>query len=115
MRASAVLAPLYEEDGSVFVVLTRRAQHLRSHHGEVSFPGGGQDPGESLLDTARREAYEEIAMDPSTIEIIGELARRMGHSKPSMSKDVYANHRDPGETETAELLSRCGPGVVSGR
>lgn len=73
MRASAVLAPLYEEDGQVFVVLTRRAQHLRSHHGEVSFPGGGQDPGEDLLETARREAREETAMDTSHLEMIGEL------------------------------------------
>lgn len=73
VRASAVLAPLYEEGGQVKVVLTRRAQHLRSHRGEVSFPGGGQDPGEALLDTALREAFEEIALDPTSVEIIGEL------------------------------------------
>jgi 8-oxo-dGTP pyrophosphatase MutT (NUDIX family) len=73
VRASAVLAPLYEEDGQVYVVLTRRAQHLRSHRGEVSFPGGGQDGGETLLETALREADEETALDPSTVEIIGEL------------------------------------------
>ena len=48
MRASAVLAPLYEADGEAHVVLTRRAQHMRSHRGEVSFPGGGQEPGEDL-------------------------------------------------------------------
>src|SRR4051794_3498584 len=52
IRASAVLAPLYEDGGEVHVLLTRRAQHLRSHRGEVSFPGGGQDPGEELLHTA---------------------------------------------------------------
>ncbi len=73
MRASAVLAPLYEDGGEVHVVLTRRAQHLRSHRGEVSFPGGGQDPGEELLETALREAREEIDLDPATVEIIGEL------------------------------------------
>lgn len=73
VRASAVLVPLYEEDGQVNVVLTRRAQHLRSHRGEVSFPGGGQDLGEDLLTTALREANEETAMDTSEIEIIGEL------------------------------------------
>jgi 8-oxo-dGTP pyrophosphatase MutT (NUDIX family) len=72
-RASAVLAPLYEEDGDVKVVLTRRAQHLRSHRGEVSFPGGGQDPGEVLVQTALREAHEEIGLDPVNVEIIGEL------------------------------------------
>lgn len=73
VRASAVLAPLYEHDGEPYVVLTRRAQHLRSHRGEVSFPGGGQDPGEDLLETALREAREETAMDTSTVAIVGEL------------------------------------------
>lgn len=73
VRASAVLAPLYEEDGEVHVVLTRRAQHLRSHRGEVSFPGGGQEKGEDLLATALRESWEETALDPDTVEIIGEL------------------------------------------
>jgi 8-oxo-dGTP pyrophosphatase MutT (NUDIX family) len=68
-----VLAPLYELDGEVHVVLTRRAQHLRSHRGEVSFPGGGQEPGEDLLDTALREACEETGLDRSAVEIIGEL------------------------------------------
>ncbi len=73
VRASAVLVPLYEDDGEVKVVLTRRAQHLRAHRGEVSFPGGGQDPGEDLVTTALREAREETAMDTSQIEIVGEL------------------------------------------
>ncbi len=73
VRASAVLAALYEADDQVHVVLTRRAQHMRSHRGEVSFPGGGQDPGEDLRTTARREAHEEIGLDPAVVEIIGEL------------------------------------------
>ncbi|MCU1454651.1 MAG: putative hydrolase [Acidimicrobiales bacterium] len=68
-----MLAPLYEFDGEAWVVLTRRAWHLRSHRGEVSFPGGGQDPGEHLEDTARREAAEEVGLDPALVEILGEL------------------------------------------
>lgn len=72
-RASAVLAPLYDGDGEAHVVLTRRAWHLRAHRGEVSFPGGGRDPGEDLADTARREAWEEVGIDPASVEIIGEL------------------------------------------
>jgi 8-oxo-dGTP pyrophosphatase MutT (NUDIX family) len=72
-QGSAVLAPLYEEDGEVRVVLTRRSQHLRSHHGEVSFPGGRQEPGEDLRATALREAHEEIGLHPDDVEIIGEL------------------------------------------
>ncbi|MEZ5183512.1 MAG: CoA pyrophosphatase [Acidimicrobiales bacterium] len=72
-RASAVLAPLYEHDGETWVVLTRRSSALRVHSGEVSFPGGGQEPGEDLRDTARREACEEVGLPPADVELIGEL------------------------------------------
>jgi 8-oxo-dGTP pyrophosphatase MutT (NUDIX family) len=73
VRASAVLAPLYPEGDEVMAVLTRRAQHLRSHRGEVSFPGGGQEADEDLRQTALREAKEETDLDPSSVSIIGEL------------------------------------------
>jgi 8-oxo-dGTP pyrophosphatase MutT (NUDIX family) len=72
-RASAVLAPLYEDDGELFIVLTRRTWELRSHSGEVSFPGGRQDDGEDLWETSLREAREEIALDTTEVECIGEL------------------------------------------
>ena len=71
--ASAVLAPIYEHDDEVWVVLTRRSWHLRAHRGEVSFPGGRQDPDETLWETALREAWEEVDLDRSTVERIGEL------------------------------------------
>jgi 8-oxo-dGTP pyrophosphatase MutT (NUDIX family) len=70
---SAVLAPLYDEDGEALVVLTRRTWGLRTHQGEVSFPGGRVEPGESPVDGALREAKEEIDLDPSSVEILGEL------------------------------------------
>lgn len=72
-RASAVLAALYEDQGETWIILTRRSAALRVHSGEVSFPGGGQDDGEDLRDTARREACEEVGLDSSLVEIIGEL------------------------------------------
>src|SRR5690606_25488291 len=72
-RCSAVLAPLYEHDGETHVVLTRRAWHMRSHTGEVSFPGGKQEPGETPWQTALREANEEVALDPASVEQVGEL------------------------------------------
>lgn len=72
-RASAVLAALYEHDGEVWVILTRRSAALRVHSGEVSFPGGGQDHGEDLHDTATREACEEIGLEPASVHFIGEL------------------------------------------
>jgi 8-oxo-dGTP pyrophosphatase MutT (NUDIX family) len=72
LPASAVLAPLYDEDGDANVILTRRHLQLRAHSGEVSFPGGRSEPGETLEQTARREAQEEIALR-SPVEVIGEL------------------------------------------
>ena len=73
-RASAVLVPLYEDGSGLHVVLTRRAAHLRFHRGEVSFPGGGQDPDDPhLVATALRESQEEIGLDPDAVEVVGEL------------------------------------------
>lgn len=72
-RPAAVLCALFEEAGQARVVLTRRSARLRSHTGEVSFPGGRLDPGESALDAALREAREEIGLDPASVEILGEL------------------------------------------
>jgi 8-oxo-dGTP pyrophosphatase MutT (NUDIX family) len=73
-RAAAVLAPLYEHDGELYVVLTRRTWAMRSHSGEVSFPGGREDDGDAdLWQTALRESREEIGLDTSQLERIGEL------------------------------------------
>ena len=75
VRPSAVLCALYDdEDGRATVVLTRRAQHLRTHRGEVSFPGGGAEPGDvDHWATAVRESLEEVGLDPAGLERIGEL------------------------------------------
>ncbi len=72
---SAVLAPLFEVDDELHVILTRRAWTLRSHAGEVSFPGGRQDAGETLWQTALREAEEEIGLPASSSVLLGELDR----------------------------------------
>ena len=64
---AAVLAVLFEEEGEARLILTRRSTKLRSHRGEVSFPGGRIDPGEDPPTAALREAYEEIALDPSHV------------------------------------------------
>ena len=71
---AAVLVPLYEHEGDVHVVFTRRRDDLRRHAGEISFPGGRRDhPSESLLQTALREAEEEIGLDPAAVELVGAL------------------------------------------
>jgi 8-oxo-dGTP pyrophosphatase MutT (NUDIX family) len=73
-RPAAVLCALFEEDGDTWVVLTRRSTRLRSHTGEVSFPGGRLDAGETPVEAALREAQEEVGIDPSSVEVIGELS-----------------------------------------
>lgn len=70
---AAVLVPLFEEDGEVRVVLTVRSDRLRSHRGEVAFPGGRIDGGEGVVHAALREAEEEIGLSPSQVEVVGQL------------------------------------------
>ena len=69
-----MLVLLYEDHGEPWVVLTRRASHLRHHAGEVSFPGGRREPGDAdLWATARREASEEVGLDPGRVSRVGRL------------------------------------------
>ncbi len=70
---AAVLAALYVEHGELHVIFTRRRHDLRSHPGEISFPGGRRDAGEGLRDTALREAEEEIGLDRADVELLGAL------------------------------------------
>jgi 8-oxo-dGTP pyrophosphatase MutT (NUDIX family) len=72
-KPSAVLIPiLFTSDGPA-VLLTRRADHLRNHRGEMSFPGGRMEPSETPLQTALRETYEEVALPHQAVTILGTL------------------------------------------
>lgn len=68
---AAVLAALFEEGGEARLVLTRRSSGMRTHRGEVSFPGGRLDEGEDPPAAALREAQEEVALDPSLVTMAG--------------------------------------------
>jgi 8-oxo-dGTP pyrophosphatase MutT (NUDIX family) len=74
-RESAVLSALFEEQGETRVVLTRRAEHLPSHQGQVAFPGGKVEPGvdADARDAALREAEEEIGLLPASVDVVAEL------------------------------------------
>lgn len=72
--ASAVLIALFQGNEGAEVVLTRRSQHLTSHKGEISFPGGRVDADEMVVDTALREAHEEINLSPELVEVVGQLS-----------------------------------------
>ena len=71
LSPAAVLVPLVEHEDGVTVLLTRRADTLRSHTGQVAFPGGRCEAGELPWETALREAQEEIGLDPGHVTIAG--------------------------------------------
>ena len=69
---SAVLVALFEDDdGYVRIILTRRPDDMPTHPGDIVCPGGRLAPGESVVDAALREAFEEVGLDPQTVEVVG--------------------------------------------
>lgn len=73
-KPGSVLILLYEQGEKIFFPLTKRPDYLGTHGGQISLPGGKAEPGESIFDTALREAEEEIGVPASRIEIIGTLS-----------------------------------------
>ena len=78
LHLAAVLAPLYEDDdGEVRVVLTKRPDTMPTHAGHISFPGGRAHPEDTgPVDTALREAYEEVGIERDRVEVLGFLPDR---------------------------------------
>ena len=72
-RIAAALLLIYPHGDGVAIPLTVRASGLARHAGQISLPGGATDPGETLAAAALREASEEIAVDPASVRVLGEL------------------------------------------
>ncbi|MES2584695.1 MAG: CoA pyrophosphatase [Pseudomonadota bacterium] len=71
---ASVLVPLVMRDGGLTVLLTERTTHLSSHSGQVAFPGGKADPEDAdAIDTALREAEEEIGLERRFVQVLGTL------------------------------------------
>jgi len=71
---AAVLIPLLQQDGEWHLLFTRRTDKVESHKGQVSFPGGACDEGETTPEeTALREANEEIGIDPQKVRVLGHI------------------------------------------
>lgn len=73
VNPSAVLVPLFEANDEPRVLLTRRSDSLTTHKGQIAFPGGRLELGETSLQAALRETYEEIGVDASRAQVVGEL------------------------------------------
>lgn len=109
VRRGAVLMLFGDHD----VLLTERAHDMRSHPGQVSFPGGSIDPGETPVEAALREADEEIGVDPAGVAVFGKLPelwlppsnfavtpilgwwREPGPIRVASPEEVHAIHRVP--------------------
>ncbi len=73
-RRAAVLVPVLVQDGVPHLLLTKRTEVVEHHKGQISFPGGGEEPGDAdLLATALRETYEELGLEPEAVEVWGRL------------------------------------------
>lgn len=86
-RPSAVLVALADGPRGAEVLLTKRAVHLRHHAGEISFPGGRIEPGETAVQAATREAHEEVGLEPASVNVRGQLS--------ALSTVVSRNHIVP--------------------
>lgn len=71
LRPAAVLIPVIARPEGATVLMTRRSDSLASHTGQIAFPGGRLDPGETAVQAAVREAFEEVALDPAAVEPLG--------------------------------------------
>ena len=73
-RPAAVLILFADGEAGPEILLTRRGSRLRNHAGQISFPGGGTDPGDAdPVQTALREASEEVGLDPTHVTVVGTL------------------------------------------
>ncbi len=76
LKCAAVLVPLTYYKDEWHILFTRRTDRVESHKGQVSFPGGACDEGETTPEqTALREADEEIGMNPTDVKVLGRLSR----------------------------------------
>jgi 8-oxo-dGTP pyrophosphatase MutT (NUDIX family) len=109
-RQGGVMIILYNKSGQTHLILTRRRDDLRSHAGQISFPGGRREAGETIQTTAFREAHEEIGVHPDELTLLGRLSHLY---IPPSDFEVhpfvawYTNGQPafvPQETEVAEIL-----------
>ena len=108
-QRAAVMVMLYHKPKKTYVLMTRRAMHLKYHAGEVSFPGGVfEEQDDDLLATALRETDEELAIQVESEDVLGQLpvvSTRLGFEiTPFVSVLPSAPKYEPAENEVGEVL-----------
>lgn len=73
LDAAAVLVPFVAGPAGWYLLLIRRTEGVSTHRGEIAFPGGRVEPGETSLDAALRETHEELGIAPGEIDVLGPL------------------------------------------
>jgi 8-oxo-dGTP pyrophosphatase MutT (NUDIX family) len=107
-REAAVLLLVFELEGQPHLLLTRRTQDVRTHKGQISFPGGMRLDGESLDRTALRETFEEVGISETQIELLGRFHDYVSSSEylvvpfVGFIQDVFTT--EPQAREVAEIL-----------
>lgn len=110
VRAAAVLIPVTDNETVPELILTRRAEHLATHAGQISFPGGMWEPeDENLSYTALRESWEEIGLQPSKVELVAKFPARESRFgvqvTPFLGVIPSGTELVPCEDETDQILS----------
>ena len=107
---SAVLIPLYDKQGEYHILFIQRTERVKDHKGQISFPGGAYEEGDdNLLQTALREAAEEVGLAAEDVEVLGELddLRTIGSGyviSPFVARMPWPYQLKVDEWETEEVI-----------
>jgi len=115
-REAAVIIPVITREDGQYILFTKRADHLSDHPGQMSFPGGGREAEDSdLLDTALREANEEIGLDRQAVTILGRVDDIRTVSRYSVRPFVGRipdREYTPSDAEVAEIVVLPVAGLI---
>ena len=110
MKVSAVLVPIFLKAGQYHLIFIQRTERVKEHKGQISFPGGAYKKADRLLlNTALREAEEEIGLAPGDVDVLGELDDVLTASSnyvisPFVGLIPYPYKFKPDKWETEELI-----------
>ncbi|HEU5249691.1 MAG TPA: CoA pyrophosphatase [Thermoanaerobaculia bacterium] len=108
-RRAGVLVPLFVRDSMLWVVFTRRTETVEHHRGQISFPGGAEEPDDlDLSRTALRETEEELGVRPSDVRLLGKLSPMVTvtdfYVEPYVAAIPQPYVFTPAESEIAEVV-----------